>query len=112
MTYWRVHPKLQGRFHPDAPDDLQVLIHDGGPRLSDRTPEAVWVTVTGCDENDVFTGRVLNQPQHLQSIEQGTEIKFIAPSCRYLLMVTGKYLSERGNWNIQPCDQCGFDELF
>jgi hypothetical protein len=27
-------------------------------------------------------------------------------------MVTDKYLSERPNWNIQPCNKCGLDELF
>ena len=109
---WQNHPKLKGRFHPEFPDDVQVLVHDGGPRLTDRSPEGVWVTVTGCDDNDVFTGCVLNQPQQLTSVAQGAEIKFIAPSGEYLLMVTEKYLQERPNWNVQPCDQCGFDELF
>ena len=66
---WRNHPHLQGRFHPQALDDLQVLVHDGGPRLTDRSPEEVWVTVTGCDGN-VFTGRVVNQPHQLKSVAQ------------------------------------------
>ncbi len=112
MTQWRDHPKLKSRFHPEAPDDLQVLVHDGGPRLTDRAPEAVWVTVTGFDSNGVFTGRVLNQPQLLRSVSEGAEIKFVAPSGEHLLMVTEKYLSERPAWNIKPCDQCGLDELF
>lgn len=109
---WRDHPRLKGRFHPDAPDDVQVLVHDGGPRLTDSSPEAVWVTVTGCDADDVFTGHVLNQPQQLESVVQGTEIKFIAPSGDHLLMVTDRYLAERPMWIIQPCNQCGLDELF
>jgi hypothetical protein len=109
---WRNHPKLQSRFHPEFPDDVEVLVHDGSPRLTDRSPEVVWVTVTGRDGNDIFTGRILNQPQQLTSVAQGAEIKFIAPSGEFLLMVTEKYLLERPNWNIQPCDQCGFDELF
>jgi hypothetical protein len=58
--HWRTHPKLKGRFLPEHPDDLQVIVHDGGPRVTDKRPEAVWVTITGCD-GDVFTGRVLNQ---------------------------------------------------
>jgi len=109
---WRDHPKLRGRFHPDAPDDVQILVHDGGPRLTDLSPEAVWATVTGCQGNDVFTARVLNQPQQLKRVAQGTEIKFIAPPGEHLLMVTDKYLRERPNWTIQPCDKCGLDELF
>jgi hypothetical protein len=31
---WRDDPLLKGRFHPDFPDDLQVVVHDGGPRLT------------------------------------------------------------------------------
>lgn len=112
MTHeWRDHPKLRGRFHPDAADDLQVLVHDGGPRLSDRSPEEVWVTVTGCDRDDVFSGCVLNQPHQLTTVSAGAEIKFVA-SGEHLLMVTEKYLRERPHWKIQACDRCGLDELF
>ena len=55
---WREHPKLRDRFLPDHPDDLQVLVHDGGPRISRNPAEAVWVTVIGMD-GEVFRGRVL-----------------------------------------------------
>ncbi len=109
---WRQHPKLRERFHPDAPDDLQVIVHDGGPRLSLNSPELVWVTVTAADGRDVFSGRVLNQPQHLKSVSQGTIIKFVAPAGDQLLMVTGNYLAERDKWNIHGCNKCGLDELF
>ena len=109
---WREHPKLQGRFHPDSPDDLQVVVHDGGPRLSQNAPELVWVTVTSMYGNDVFAGRVINQPQQLQTLTQGSQIKFLAPAGEHLLMVTDKYLVERGNWNIHGCNKCGLDELF
>jgi len=109
---WRDHPELRGRFHPDAPDDVQILVHDGGPRITDRSPEAVWATVTGCAGDDVFTARIVNQPHQLKSIAQGSEIKFVSPSGAHLLMVTAKYLLERPDWSIHPCDQCGLDELF
>lgn len=109
---WRQHPKLRQRFHPDAPDDLQVIVHDGGPRLSKNSPELVWVTVTGTDGCDLFTGRVLNQPQQLKSVSQGTVIGFVAPAGDHLVMVTEKYLAERDRWNIHGCNKCGFDELF
>ena len=101
-----------GRFHPDYPDDLQVLVHDGGPRVTPNSPEAVWVSVFGVD-GDVFRGRVLNQPHNLQSIRQGSEIKFVvADGTEFPVMVTDKYLSERGAWVIHPCRQCGLSELF
>ena len=109
---WRGHPKLQGRFMPDFPDDLQVLVHDGGPRLSQRSAEAVWVTVTGSD-GDVLRGRVLNQPHHLSTVRPGDEVRFVVTAgAEYPVMVTDKYLRERGAWTIHPCRNCGFDELF
>jgi hypothetical protein len=109
---WREHRKLSGRFLPDHPDDLQVLIHDGGPRISHNPAEAVWVTVTGM-EGEVFHGRVLNQPHNLRSVRQGSEIKFVvADGAEFPVMVTDKYLRERGAWVIHPCRKCGFSELF
>jgi hypothetical protein len=109
---WREHPKLKGRFQPDHPDDLQVLVHDGGPRITRNPAEAVWVTVTGVD-GEVFRGRVLNQPQNLRSVRQGSDIKFVvADGAEFPVLVTDTYLRERGAWVIHPCRKCGFSELF
>jgi len=109
---WRQLPKLQGRFLPDHPDDLQVLVHDGGPRVSRNPAEAVWVTVTGA-VGEVFRGRVLNRPQNLRSVRQGSDIRFlVAEGAEYPVMVTEAYLRERGDWVIHPCRTCGFSELF
>src|SRR5690348_7224565 len=111
-SQWRAHPKLRERFHPDYPDDLQVIVHDGGPRLSANPPEAVWVTVVGV-EGEVFRGRVLNQPHNVQSVRQGSEIEFIvADGAEFPVMVADKHLRERGAWVIHPCERCGFTELF
>jgi hypothetical protein len=108
---WRTHPKLQGRFHPDFPDDIQVIVHDGGPRLSQVAPEVVWVRVTD-GEGDLFAGTVLNQPVNLTSVSAGDSIRFIVPgSGKYPLLVTEKYLLERPDWVIHPCDRCGLTEL-
>src|SRR5215218_8198753 len=80
MPYeWRNHPKLQERLHPQHPDDVQVIVHDGGPRMADRRPEAVWVHVVASD-GDVFTGEVLNQPQQLMSVKQGDRVQFVIPT--------------------------------
>ena len=109
---WREHPKLRGRLSTEHPDDVQVIAHDGGPRLTEHKPELVWVTLTGCD-NDVFTGRILNRPDQLSSVSEGSEIKFVVPdSGEHALMVTDRYLRERPDWIIQPCQQCGLSELF
>jgi hypothetical protein len=112
MHPWRDHPQLRGRFHSEAPDDLQVIVHDGGPRSTDRVPEAVWVTVTDCTDDGVFTGRVLNRPQQLKTVAQNDQIKFVATAGERLLMVTDKYLAERPSWIVHPCARCGLNELF
>jgi hypothetical protein len=109
---WRTHPKLKGRFHPEHPDDLQVIVHDGGPRTTERAPESVWVTVTGCD-GDVFMGQVLNQPTQLRTIQQHQQVRFIMPAgSDHPVLVTEKYLQERPSWRVHPCQKCGFSELF
>jgi hypothetical protein len=109
---WREHPKLKTLFLSDHPDDLQVLVHDGGPRISRNLAEAVWVTVVGVDA-DVFRGRVLNKPNNLRSVRQGSEIKFVvADDAEFPILVTEKYLRERGAWVFHPCRKCGFSELF
>jgi hypothetical protein len=109
---WREHPKFKGRFLPDHPDDLQVLVHDGGPRITQKRPELVWVTVTGM-EGGVLRGLVLNQPYHLQTVSRGSEIRFVVPEgSEHPIMVTEKYLRERASWVIHPCRKCGLSELF
>ena len=109
---WRNHPKLQGRLHPQNPDDVQIIVHDGGPRMTDHRPEAVWVRVVEV-EADVFTGDVLNRPQQLASVRQGDRVRFVVPdSGEHPLMIRPKYLEERERWVIHPCHRCGLAELF
>jgi len=108
---WREHLKLRDRLHPEHPDDLQVIVHEGGPRLSDLPPELVWVTITGC-EDEVFSAKVLNQPHQLISITQGQSINFVVPEDGdHAVMVTDKYIKERPDWIIHPCQNCGLTEL-
>lgn len=110
---WSGHPKLRGRFHPDSPGDLQVIVHDAGPHLSQRHPELVWVRVASF-QGEVFSGVVLNKPKQLRSVAQGSEILFIVPEGgQYPLQVTPKYLRERSTWRLlMPCKKCGLTELF
>lgn len=107
---WRTHPALSGKFHRDFPDDIQVIIHDGGPRTTTLNPEAAWVTVTGAD-GDVFSGRLIVTPTHITSVRLNQSIRFIATSNNHPVMVSDKYLEERPSWHIGACDKCGFDEL-
>lgn len=106
------HPKLRGRFHAEFPDDLQVIVHDGGPHICDRKPELAWVRVIEC-EDEVFSGVLRNRPFHLQSVAEGALIRFIVPGGgQYPLQVTRQYLEERSTWRLlAPCNQCGLTEL-
>lgn len=132
---WRDDPDFAKRFHPDHPDDLQVLVHDGEPRRTKRGPEACWVTVTGVHgtlkspvaskdaklplpadaiqwiERKVYRGSLLNQPKQLASVKQGDDVLFIhAPGIPHALLVVAGYLRERPQWAIAPCDRCGADQ--
>lgn len=72
----------------------------------------MWVTASGVD-GDVFRGRVLNQPHNLTTVRLADEIRFVvADGAQFPVMVTEKYLRERGAWDIIPCRKCGFSELF
>lgn len=109
---WRDYPPLIGKFHPEFPDDVQVMVHDGGYRFTEAQTEMIWVRVIGL-ENDVLRGVVLNEPYQLEKVAQGDEILFIVPKGGdYPLLVSEQYLAEREDWIIKPCDECGFDELF
>lgn len=110
--HWRTHPSLKGKLHPEHPDDLQVIVHDGGPRLTQLHPEAVWVIITSFDDG-LFSGRVLNTPTQLKSIQRDQTVRFLSDSgSPHPVMVTDKYLRERAHWKIGPCTTCGFAELF
>ena len=109
---WRELPALRGRFHPEHPDDLEVVVHDGGPRFTDRRPELVWVRVLLAGA-ETFTGEVLNQPQQLASVRRGDRIQFVVPLAgKHPLMVRERYLQERAAWRVHPCSGCGLTELF
>ncbi len=110
---WRENPKLKMRFHSaEFPDDIQVVIHDGGRRMTDVAPECVWVRVSGYDDG-IFVGTILNQPYQLQSVKQGSRILFVEPASEstFPLMVTEKYLAEKSQWNINACEKCGSREI-
>jgi hypothetical protein len=133
---WRVDPLLAGRFHQDHPDDLQVLLHDGEPRRTQRTPEACWVHVEAVDgllryptmakdgpppplapeaaqwiDRPVYRGKLLNQPHALTESRQGDDVLFVhAPGIPHPLQVRPAYLAERPLWAFAPCDRCGADQ--
>lgn len=134
-TPWRSNPELAGRFHPDYPDDLQVMIHDGEPRRTQRVPEGCWVRVehihstlhfanSGRDatpplrstdvrwlDRTVFRGRLLNQPHHLTGTRQGDEVLFLcSPGMPHPVQVSAAYLEERQLWAFSPCSICGADQ--
>ncbi len=110
---WRNDPLLKEGFLPDYPDDLQVIVHDGGPRITEAPPESIWARVNGKAVDGRFTATVLNKPHGLKTVSEGSEIQFlIKQGWEHPVQVRDRYLQERSDWMIQPCDKCGFDELF
>ena len=108
MNYpWRDDPLLEGRFHPDFPDDLQVLVHEGGPRLSSRSPELMWARTIGT-EGGAYVATLLNQPHHLQTLHEGAEVLYVIPDgAEYPIRVTAKYLEERAACTSRPAQGAG-----
>ena len=135
MTPWRTDPALQGRFHADFADDLQVMVHDGEPRRTQRPPEACFVRVTGVagvlriphappnaqppvpasvlqwTELPIYRGTVLNAPHNLTTVRQSQSIEFVAAAgLPYPVQITPQYAQERSQWCITPCSGCGGDQ--
>ncbi|QSQ17562.1 hypothetical protein [Myxococcus landrumensis] len=133
---WRKDPCLAGLFHERHPNDLQVMVHDGEPRRTQRSPEMCWVRVLRAEQGParrallnseqetpaqvdspgdtwVYVARLLNVPHQLRDIRQDDELRFISGTgLAHPLHVTEKYLQERANWLIAPCDKCGWSEAF
>jgi predicted nucleic-acid-binding Zn-ribbon protein len=118
---WRDDPDLKDRFHPDYPDDLQVIVHDGSFRFTDTRPEVMWATIVNRLEWTHQTGEtgyaykaiLLNVPQQLKTVKQGAEILLVAhKDYKFPIHVTHEYIMERDFYNITPCSNCGLPELF
>jgi hypothetical protein len=129
---WRLDPLLAPGFHPNYPDDTQVLVHDGEPRRTKRQAEVCWVRLRGAvpapmrtllaiDDRPtaiqpsphVYIGELLNQPHALTTVKRGDPIKLISvPGLPHPLHVTDDYLAERASWAISPCNRCGITEVF
>jgi hypothetical protein len=86
MAVWHDDPALEGRFHADYPDDVQMLIHNGSFRFTRNAPEVVWVRITSRMEFERDDGKqataykatLLNQPHHLEGFEKGDDVLFLA----------------------------------
>ena len=116
---WYRDPLLAGKFHPQHPDDIRAIVHDGDPRRTRRAPELCWVRILRVDAvasaagRNVYLGELLNAPHALTSVARGTRVKLMGvPGLPHPLQVTDAYLRERAAWTIAPCDRCGCTECF
>ena len=134
-TPWKQDLALAGRFHPEHPDDLKIVVHDGEPRRTQLTPEACWVRVdrvfgslvspvappsanppVPADQiawwqRPIYGGVLLNTPAHLKTVRAGDVLAFVtAPGIPHPLYVTSAYATERAEWAFTPCDRCGADQ--
>jgi len=131
-TPWRIDPEFAGRFHPQYPDDLQVIVHDGESRRTKRQPEACWVRAhavpyalryaIGSPDAEsshglryqvrrIYQGTLLNPPQQLELTRVGEDLLFMhVPGLPHPLQVRPDYLKERLGWSFIPCESCGIDQ--
>jgi hypothetical protein len=107
---WRRDGRLAGRFHADCPDDLQVLVHDGGPKTSRNPRELIWARIVAARGTD-YVAVALNQPHAVRTVVEGQHFTFRVVGAPHPLLVGAAYLSERDGWQIEPCSGCGLDEL-
>ncbi|MCG2661717.1 MAG: CHAT domain-containing protein [Kiritimatiellae bacterium] len=109
---WTKDPLLKGKFHPEHPECVQVLIHASNPRFSGKRAELAWVRVTE-SRGQYYIGSLVSPPKQLDNIRQGDEVLFMAvPSGPYPFLISADYLEDRKNWIISPCSKCGFTEMF
>ena len=121
MSIWHDDADLQGRFHPQYPNDLQLLVHEGSFRFTDTKPEAMWAHIvarlewtheTG-EKGYVYRPVLLNKPHQLKTIKQNDEILFVAKqSYKLPVRVTHEYIMQRAFYEISPCNKCGLPEVF
>ena len=121
MAVWHRDPAFEGKFHPQYPDDVQVIVHEGSFRFTETKPELMWAKilepyeVTDINGGTIraYKAQLLNQPFNLKTIKMGSEILFIAPlRYRHPIRVTEQYLADRREYDIEPCNRCGLNELF
>jgi hypothetical protein len=121
VQVWRSDPDLKDRFHPDYPDDLQVIVHDGSFRFTNTHPEVMWASIVARLEWTHNTGEtgyaykaiLLNKPHQLTSVQEHSEILLVAhKEYKLPIRVTHEYIAERDFYEITPCTNCGLPELF
>lgn len=121
MTVWRNDPNFEGKFHPEYPDDLQVIMHDGSFRFTNTRPEVMWVRIIAKMEAKMESGEtlnyckgvLLNAPHQLKTVKLQQQIYLVAyKDYQYAIYVTPDYLKDRLNWEITPCTKCGLPEAF
>jgi len=109
---WRDDPLLRGRFYEGHPDDLEVVVHEGGPKTTRSTPEVMWVRVHA-KRGTTYVGTLLNQPHQLKTVHSGDEILFVVrKGFEHPFRVTEQYVEDRKGWSVEPCGQCNLPELF
>ncbi|AKQ65039.1 hypothetical protein A176_001951 [Myxococcus hansupus] len=80
IAAWRGHPRMEGRFHEEAADDIQAFFQH--PESNDPMHnEVMWVTVIAHDAaSDSFLGILLNAPRHLKDVQEGDNVVIHLPA--------------------------------
>lgn len=69
---WRADPRFAGRFHPEYPDDLRVVV--GAQTPDGFAFEVVWLSLRDCNTTSC-RGALLNQPDRVP-LTRGQQLSF------------------------------------
>lgn len=110
MTPWRSDPALAGRFHPQAPDDLEALFFF----VEARQVEKMWVRLDAVDDEiGGYSGNLLSTPYARGAgVAAGSRVAIrCTPGAGDPVWVSDATRANLRAWR-SPCEACGFDLLF
>lgn len=106
---WHGDPDLQGLFHPDCPDDVEVLFFFPHKRVKEK----MWVRLQQI-RPDIggYQGELLNSSYTLNALTKGRQIMLRkSPGLPAPFYLTPEMLENQRDWDIH-CTSCGFDAVF
>jgi WD40 repeat protein len=104
---WRNDPVLRGKFHPEYPDAVAVIVHEREGGIAGHKPVSMWVELFD-KRGDVYVGTVRSESP-LSTVSEGDTLLFVAvEKAKQFVHITPQYLEERKSWRFEPCRKCGF----
>ena len=102
-TPWRDDPEVAPWLHAKFRDDAQVVFWEG------RWVEQMWVRLVAAHGEGVYTGQLLNQPEHITAAARGDLVRIRATAVE-LYHLTPEVEADIARYAF-ACQGCSFDML-